>query len=215
MNSVKHPAAGSVPGSGSAHRFARHVAPGDTVAPRELTTIRTERIQVPAPDALTHLQLRRYAGCPICNVHLRSVARRHDEIQAAGIREIVVFHSTVGDMLPYQGQLPFAAVADPDKELYAEFGVESSLRSVLHPRAWSNPLNPQAWSVAVGGIRAGAPLFSTGGQSILGLPADFLIAPDGRVLAVKYGRHANDQWSVDELLHLARTLSTGQREQRA
>jgi hypothetical protein len=34
----------------------------------------------------------------------------------------------------------------------------------------------------------------------LGLPADFLIAPDGTVIAKKYGTHAYDQWSVDELL---------------
>jgi hypothetical protein len=40
-----------------------------------------------------------------------------------------------------------------------------------------------------------------GGRS--GLPADFLIAGDGRVLAGKYGEHADDQWSVDELLALA------------
>src|SRR5260370_10442324 len=32
------------------------------------------------------------------------------------------------------------------------------------------------------------------------LPADFLIAPSGRINAVKYGKHAYDQWSVDELL---------------
>jgi len=38
----------------------------------------------------------------------------------------------------------------------------------------------------------------------LGLPADFLVAQDGRILALKYGVHANDQWSVDELLSLAR-----------
>jgi hypothetical protein len=36
------------------------------------------------------------------------------------------------------------------------------------------------------------------------LPADFLISRDGRVLARKYGAHAYDQWSVDELLTLAR-----------
>ena len=39
----------------------------------------------------------------------------------------------------------------------------------------------------------------------LGLPADFLIEPDGRVREAKYGRHASDQWSVDELIRLART----------
>jgi hypothetical protein len=38
----------------------------------------------------------------------------------------------------------------------------------------------------------------------LGLPADLLIAGDGRVVAVKYGTHAYDQWSVDELLGAAR-----------
>jgi hypothetical protein len=42
----------------------------------------------------------------------------------------------------------------------------------------------------------------------LGLPADFLIAPDGTVLARHYGNHAYDQWSVDQLLALAR-LRTG------
>ena len=36
-----------------------------------------------------------------------------------------------------------------------------------------------------------------------GLPADFLIAPSGQIKAVKYGTHAYDQWSVDELIALA------------
>ncbi|GAB3809194.1 hypothetical protein GCM10027605_43400 [Micromonospora zhanjiangensis] len=43
----------------------------------------------------------------------------------------------------------------------------------------------------------------------LGLPADFLIDGDGRVLAVRYGEHAYDQWSVDELLDLARSDRPG------
>ncbi len=34
-------------------------------------------------------------------------------------------------------------------------------------------------------------------------PADFLVAPDGRVLAVKDGAHAGDQWSVDDVLALS------------
>jgi hypothetical protein len=32
------------------------------------------------------------------------------------------------------------------------------------------------------------------------LPADFLIGSDGLVIACKYGDHANDHWSVDEVL---------------
>jgi hypothetical protein len=48
------------------------------------------------------------------------------------------------------------------------------------------------------------PVKPTGGR--FGLPADFLIAPDGRVAALKYGRHAYDQWTVDELLDHVRPV---------
>jgi hypothetical protein len=42
----------------------------------------------------------------------------------------------------------------------------------------------------------------------LGLPADFPIAPSGRINAVKYGTDAYDQSSVDELLILAKGVSS-------
>jgi hypothetical protein len=45
------------------------------------------------------------------------------------------------------------------------------------------------------------------GEKHLGLPADLLIGSDGRVLATKYGSHADDQWSVDELLDLVSATS--------
>lgn len=172
---------------------------GDVLAKRELVTIRSEQIQIPHPEYLIHLQFRRYAGCPICNLHLHSIARRYDEIVAAGIREVAVFHSSLETMLPYQSDLPFNVIADPKKKLYAEFGVESSLRSFLHLNAVGTAIR--------GVITKG--LAGTHGDSILGLPADFLIATDGRVLARKYGTHANDQWSVDDLLSLASTLQPG------
>ena len=60
---------------------------------------------------------------PVCNLHLRSIARRHDELLAAGNHEVAVFHSSAATMLEFQGQLPFAVIADPGKKLYAEFGV--------------------------------------------------------------------------------------------
>jgi hypothetical protein len=188
---------------------ARRIAPGDTITTRELTTIRSERILLPAPGVLTHLQFRRYAGCPICNLHLHSVARRHDEIAAAGICEIVVFHSAAKDMLPHQGQLPFSAVADPGRKLYDEFAVTASPRAVLHPKAWTTPLNPRVYPLIARGIRGGGSPAPRHGDTALGLPADFLIEPGGRVRAASYGQHASDHWSVDELLQLARTSPAG------
>jgi peroxiredoxin len=173
---------------------------GDLLKHRELLTIHGEPVQVPEPERLVHLQFRRYAGCPICNMHLRSVSQRHEEILAAAIREVVVFHSSAETMLEFQGELPFAVIADPAKKLYAEFGVESSLKAVLNPRA---PLAGFRARSVVHSVRRAIGI----GEKHLGLPADVLIAPDGLVLAAKYGKYASDQWSVDELLDLAKPHS--------
>lgn len=166
---------------------------GDLIQPRTLCTIDATSVSIPDPDgALIHLQFRRYAGCPICSLHLRSFSQRHDEIVAAGIRELVVFHSSEAELRKVH-RLPFAVIADPDKRLYAEFGVGTSPRAVLDPRVWPT---------AVRAVAVRASLDPRAGQESgsFGLPADFLIAPDGRLLASKYGVHADDQWSVDELL---------------
>ncbi|WP_234347497.1 peroxiredoxin-like family protein [Streptomyces specialis] len=176
--------------------------PVGTVIEAEVETLSGERIAIPAGGGLLHLQFRRFAGCPICNLHLRSVVGRHDEIAAAGIREVVFFHAPADDLRPYVADLPFAVVPDPDKTFYRRFGVESGARS-MGPRAWG--AIARGFLLVAGPMarrKRPAPKFRPhGGQ--LGLPADFLLAPDGRVLAAKYGDHAYDQWSVDELLALA------------
>jgi hypothetical protein len=173
------------------------------VKERSLTAVSGERVAVPDPGRLIHLQFRRFAGCPVCNLHLRSVVRRHREIEDAGVREVVVFHSPAEELLPHTTDLPFAVVADPARRLYAEFGVERSPRALLGPRAWApivRAVLTGAWQVARG--REHLPATNPHGGR-LGLPADFLIAHDGHVLAAKFGDHAYDQWSVDELLELA------------
>lgn len=168
------------------------------VAPREFTPVIGAPIAVPDPDRLVHLQLRRFAGCPVCNLHIQSLLRRRDEIEAAGVLEILVFHSPADELR--EQNLPFPVIADPGKKLYAEFGVESSPRALLNPRAWLPIVRAVARSlVTVAHGREKAPAGSQEGGR-LGLPADFLIAPDGTVVASKHGTHAYDQWSVDEIL---------------
>ncbi len=84
------------------------------------------------PDRTVHLQFRRFAECPICNLHVRELARRNAEIESAGITEIVVFHSSADRLREYQADLPFAVVGDPERNLYKEFGVEWSWRSLFY-----------------------------------------------------------------------------------
>jgi hypothetical protein len=180
-----------------------HIPAGTIVKQRELSTIHSERIRLPDPEQIVHLQFRRFAGCPVCNLHLHSIVQRHGEILAASIREVIVFHTNAEELLEYAGDLPFAVIADPEKRLYAEFGVESGPRALLDPRAWIPILRGVIRSVRA--LFRGQPAPSVtphGGR--FGLPADFLIPPDGRVLACRYGSHAYDQWSVDDILALSR-----------
>ncbi|MFE9421985.1 peroxiredoxin-like family protein [Kitasatospora sp. NPDC006697] len=175
-----------------------------TTAPSLPTTDVTGLPLPPAPaNGLTHLQFRRFAGCPICNLHLRGFALRHGELRAAGIREAVVFHSPAAELREYADALPFALVADPEQRLYRAYGVERGARALLDPRAWP--------AIARGVLRS-MPLILRGQErppanrplgGRLGLPADFLLAPDGRLLAAHYGTHAADHWTVDQVLSLA------------
>ena len=97
----------------------RHrLAPGDRAPRADLIALDGARIAVPDPAALVHLQFRRFAGCPVCNLHLRQLAARVDELRAAGVQEVAVFHSEAATMRPFQGDLPFDVVADPTRALY-------------------------------------------------------------------------------------------------
>src|SRR5438128_7129939 len=166
--------------------------PGDIVPATILESVTGEPINLPDASRLVHLQFRRFVDCPICNTHIAELCGRAGDIEAAGIKEVIVFHSSAKSIRSYQKDVPFVLVGDPKKALYKEFGVETSLRFI----------SPKALGAAMRGMAHGHfGLRLAGGP--FGLPADFLIAPSGRIKAAKYGTHAYDQWSVDELIALA------------
>lgn len=175
----------------------REIRSGEIIGARTLATVSGGQLRVPDARRLVHLQFRRFAGCPFCSVHLRAFTRRHDEIVAAGVREAVVFRSTLAELLRHHGDAPFAVIPDPEDRLYTEFGVGFGPGALLNPRALL-----MALPKVIRGLPR-LPGMPPSARSALGLPADFLIASDGRVLARRYGTHADDQWSVDELLALA------------
>src|SRR5260370_21267207 len=101
--------------SGSNHK----AGVGGAFPALELAATSGQPVTVPDPAGdYVHLQLRRFAGCPICNLHLRSIVTRHDEIRSHGIREVVVFRSTVAELAKFEAELPFPVIADPQRDLY-------------------------------------------------------------------------------------------------
>lgn len=185
--------------------MAKKLKEGQQAPPLHVKTIHGTELHVPGDEGeLFHVQFRRFAGCPICNLHLQSFRQRHAEIESAGVREIVIFHSSVEELLPFQGQFPFAVVGDPKKQLYRLFGVESSISAFLGLSAWLASAKG-IWS------KDKPDLFRIPNGGFLGLPADFLIGSNGVIAAAHYGRHAYDQWSVDDLLALAAARPTSGR----
>ena len=163
----------------------------EPVAAFSVETLSHGPLRIPEPSVFTHLQFRRFAGCPVCNLHLKQFARGKASLELAGIRTIAFFHSSAEQMRPYQGDLELATVADPERVWYRRFGVERSALAVLHPSVIKSALT--------GLISAPSNPFAGGGDQT-GLPADFLISPDGKLVALHYGSHADDQWSVEELI---------------
>jgi peroxiredoxin len=167
---------------------------GEKITPFTVETITGNSQTVPDPSQkYTHLQFRRFSGCPICNFHLHTFSKSVGDLEAAGIKEVIMFHSSVEEMLKYQDNLPFATVADPKKKFYKQFGVETSWLASLHPKA--------LWA-GINGILIGKMGLKME-NGAFGLPADILLDHMGKVIDVKYGTHADDQWEVSELLEKA------------
>lgn len=167
---------------------------GQTIPSFTVQTIQGTQVTVPdSSPKFTHLQFRRFAGCPICNLHLHTFLKSFDQIEAAGIREVIFFHSSASEMKKYQKDIAFAAVADPQMTFYSRFGVGRSIWASLHPRS--------LWAALQGMLLGKMGLKMENGP--LGLPADILIDQAGTVVAVKYGTYAYDQWEVPDLLKIA------------
>ena len=66
---------------------SRRLVAGDVVAPFALTTLSHGVLALPGPG-FVHLQFRRFAGCPVCNLHLQSFVRGLPALQAAGVTTV-------------------------------------------------------------------------------------------------------------------------------
>lgn len=162
---------------------ARNVVGGEVITPGE-------------NESMTHVQFLRFAKCPACNLHLQTYFERADELRRAGIKEVVFFHSQKNLLVELQEKFPFDVIADPEKTFFSAYRVESSPWAILSPLAWPTLL--RGYMSRPGGMPDSSPF---------GLPAEFLIGPEGTILMSHYGTHSSDQWSVDDVLRLSSTAA--------
>jgi peroxiredoxin len=145
------------------------------------------------------LKFYRFAECPVCNLHVQALVRRHDEVAAAGLTTVIFFHSPLSRVERKQGfGLPFRAIADPEKQIFGAYGVEASIGGMFDGQV------ARDYARAMGAGFFSKPFGHHGG--IKGHPADFVIDGEGVIQHAHYGESYADSLEVPEVVALARDL---------
>ena len=113
---------------------------GDLFPTKTLRPVSGKELHVPDSGSLTHLQFRRFVGCPICNMHIGQMMKRAEEIKSAGIHEVIFFHSREEEMQLLQQGVPFDLVADAEKVLVGPLTNWLKHPPEFDPEGWALPL---------------------------------------------------------------------------
>lgn len=127
----------------------------------------------------------REATCPFCNLRLYELTKRHEALSAQGLVVLCFFQSTAAQIRQHLLRVdrPFPLFADPQRLVYALYGIEySRLRATwgLFYRL------PRLIRAALHGY------FVSFEGDVTVMPADILIGSDGRVRGTYYGRDLAD-----------------------
>ncbi|OGG99934.1 MAG: hypothetical protein A2600_05870 [Candidatus Lambdaproteobacteria bacterium RIFOXYD1_FULL_56_27] len=147
------------------------------------------------------LSFYRYASCPFCNLRVHHLSQRAEELKKQNLQLIGIFQSPPEAIKQHAGarNLSFPLVSDPAQSLYRQFSLGTSWWGVFSGMVFKMPTLMQAMA---NGFWPG----SIEGE-FTQMPADFLIAPSGKVVLAKYGKDLGDHLSLDEVLSQVVQLS--------
>ncbi|MDH5633466.1 MAG: peroxiredoxin family protein [Gammaproteobacteria bacterium] len=180
------------------------VRPGETLRDFQLKDLHGQSVRLSDfRGKRVLLSFFRDAGCPFCNLRLFELTSRYNHYQQQGLEIVTVFYSTPHTVKRFLGNRnrPFALLADPEKDVFRLYGVESSWGALM-----KGMFNfPRMMSAFAKGF-----LPSAGAFKPL-MPADFLIDQTGKVRATYYSRDAARHISlklVDRFIAATEKLDT-------
>ena len=133
----------------------------------------------------------RYADCPICNLRIRDLRKRHNALSRAGLETLAVFQSPAAHLAESLGgeEWPFPLIADEPLEHYRAWGVETS---------WAGLLSPWSIATAFKAMAAGH-LPSRIDGPVHRMPADFVVDDKGVIALAHYGHDAGDHLPLEHV----------------
>lgn len=136
-----------------------------------------------------------FASCPFCNLRVNELKNKYPAWSAKGFEMIHVFPSPGNAIAHFAGKdnPPFPIVGDPEKKLYALYGLKKSTFGMLKGFLKLKRLF-RAFKV-VGLIDS----LKNNDSDIRQLPADFLIDEKGIIREAFYAKTISDNLSIEKI----------------
>ena len=143
----------------------------------------------------------RHAGCPFCNLRVHSLTKIHQEMKEKGLEMIFFFESPEKVLLRstfHQEVSPIPLIADPEKKVYAEYGIESS--GIISAKSHLTTFVQTAYKafktkVPIHGMKEG--------ESINTIPAEFLVDENGMIKKLHYSKSLTDRMDLQVIKDFA------------
>lgn len=144
-----------------------------------------------------YLSFMRFAGCPVCNLHVHNLLKHADALKAKNIEVVLVYESSLANLRQYleDRTYPFTFVADPESTLYNTYHVEKS---------WSK-LMGSMFKGMLGKVRAGEKLFRKKPAmdgNMNRMEAEFVIDKNGKLAIAHYATFLGDNIAIEKIVHL-------------
>jgi peroxiredoxin len=140
------------------------------------------------------IKFHRFSGCPVARFQVNEFIGRQKELNIAGIETIIFLHSSVNKVQSNFKEVPgLHIIADKQKIFYQLFQSEFSWKALFLIDSWRSTFT----SVFQGYF----PHFNKFEGGITGIPSDFLVDEQGKIVDLNYGKHFGDTWSVSEVLN--------------
>ena len=139
------------------------------------------------------IKFHRFSGCPVCQCQVHEFINEQYKLKAAGIETLVFMHSSKNKIQSNFKEVPgLHIIGDKPKAFYHQYYSQFS---------WRKFFSIASWRVTMAAIFKGYfPHFNKFEGGIVGLPSDFLLDENNRIIDLHYGKHFGDSWTVTDVL---------------
>lgn len=148
-----------------------------------------------------HLGFFRNVNCPFCNLRVHQLSKLNSDFDRKNLKAIYFFESHPKLLLKsifHQEISPIPLIGDPERKVYAQYGVEASMFKALSTLFSSNSSRDLK-----AGNALNLPKDKDRNATQTLMPADFLIDEEFNIHKAHYGKNLNDHIAVDEIKRFA------------